>query len=190
MNKVDVRKLGLEGKNEFLSFFNVYSYKYNEILDKLGYGDLDNLVEVVRNKIYSLAEGYEVEGEYFFYTSISGDIIISMFESIILEEYNKMTEAYEKLENKSEIGRYFYYTKRNNWLLEYEALIEFCANFKVENVEDKLFECFYTIVNKKEFLKRKDEYIKSFKIELIYLAKCNQARENFDKYLVKKIGDK
>lgn len=190
MNKVDVRKLGLEGKNEFLSFFNVYSYKYNEILDKLGYGDLDNLVEVVRNKIYSLAECYEIEDEYFFYSSISGYIIISMFESMIEDEYKKLVEAFWEIENSTIFQIYFCYMRRNNCLLQYEALLSFCSNFKIEDIQDKFFECFYTTINKDEFLNRKDEFIRSFKIELMYLSKHEQLSCDFDKYLIKKRKDK
>ena len=189
-NMKDVRLLGLEDKNEFLDFFNSYSYLYTDILDKLGYSTLDNLVEIVRNKIYDMAEGYEKESEYYFYCSLSGDIIIQMFEHILREEYIKLFSAYNRLNNSSLIGKYLYYLNKDNWIIEYEALCKFCKDFRLEQVENEFFESFINTISKEPFLSRKDEFIKSLKIELRYLAKDNRFDSKVDKKLVKYMGDK
>jgi len=189
-DKKDVRLLGLDGKNEFLDFFNVYSYKYMEILDKLGYEEIDNLVEIVRNKIYDMAEGYDRECEYYFYCCLSGDIIIQMFEYILREEYIKLVSIYNKLNNRSLVGKYLHYLSRDNWIVGYEALCRFCKDFSLEQVESEFFSSFERTISEEPFLSKKEDYIKSLKIELRYLAKDNRFDSKVDKKLVKYMGDK
>lgn len=188
--KKEVRLLGLEGKNEFLDIFNVLSYKYSDILDKLGYSDLDNLVEIVRNKIYDMAEKYEVESEYFFYCSLSGDIIVQMFEHILKKEYDKLVQAYKKLENSSVIGRFLYYSRSNNWIVEYENLCAFCKKFQISQLKEEFFSAFFEAIDKEPFLSRKDAYINSFKLEVEYLTGNDELSGELDKCLVKSIGSK
>ena len=186
----EVRLLGLDGKNEFLDFFNTMSYKYIDILDKLGYQEFDNVVEIVRNKIYDIADRYEVEGEYFFYCSLSGDIIVKIFEYILKNQYNNLVKAYGTLGNKSIVGRFLYYASPTNWIIEYESLCEFCKNFKFEQIEEDFFESFVNTVTKEPFLSKKDNYIKSLKIELRYLTGDDKYDSKVDKCLVKSIGGK
>ena len=88
------------------------------------------------------------------------------------------------------IGKYLYYLNKDNWIIEYEALCKFCKDFRLEQVENEFFESFINTISKEPFLSRKDEFIKSLKIELRYLAKDNRFDSKVDKKLVKYIGDK
>ena len=63
-------------------------------------------------------------------------------------------------------------------------------DFRLEQVENEFFESFINTISKEPFLSRKDEFIKSLKIELRYLTNDNRFDSKVDKRLVKSMGDK
>ena len=52
------------------------------------------------------------------------------------EEYIKLVSAYNRLNNSSLIGKYLYYLKKDNWIIDYENLCKFCKDFRLEQVEN------------------------------------------------------
>jgi len=140
MNELNVKEI--EAKNKFIVDFNLYASIFEMKLNKLGLSSLKNLAVVLRNVVYNLEDKFSVYKENSFFSSISSQVIITLFEEVLKMEIDELDTAYDKLYNSLLLS--FIHTiipmKR---LVDYQFLCLQLEKFSVSTFIDPIIDTFY-----------------------------------------------
>lgn len=189
MEDADLKKYRYEIRNEFITEYRNFHDEYDDLLYYLGLDVEDNLADIVRDKIWEIAEIFdEIDYNYFFQTEI-GNIIINMLSEMLIDEEEILSEIDEKI-NVSYFINWLYYfekiNKKGNWVFEYRRLCEYFRNISINNIIDDIIVNFQKMISITDLSDEiKSLFRDDFKNEINFLIDNKKINEEYKKMLIK-----
>ena len=188
----NLKKYRYDMRNEFLSSIHDFSIEYSDLLYFLGMDDEDNLAQIIKNKIFELAEVFDIIDYNYFYQTEIGNVIISLFSDVLEEEEDELYYIEAKV-NSSYVYNFLYFLKKRlvdeKWLIKYRKLCDYYRNVSLDNIMDIVVDRF----NRSIEIEEEDSrvillLIDDFNRELEFLINNNSIDEKYNKCLVRKIS--
>jgi len=190
MTSDGLKKYRYDMRNEFLSFIHDMSGSYDDLMYYLGIEDEDNLVKVIRDKVWEIADIFDIiDYNYFFETEI-GNVIVNIFSDVLEDEEMKLS-CIDASINRSYIINWLYFVKKrficSKWLVEYRKLCSYYSGITLDNVMGDVIDRFNKYIDKEEEDIR-PLLINDFSKEIEFLVNNNKIDRKYNGCLVKKIG--
>lgn len=187
MSDIDLKKYRYEMRNEFIGDYRTFHDEYEDLLYYLGMDYEDNLADIIRDRIWKIAEIFdEIDYNYFFQTEICNTIIV-MLSAVLIKEEEILSKIDERI-NISYAANLIYFIKKNfiteDWIIKYRKLCEYYKNITIDDIIDEVILKFQIIIKTStESEEVKSLLINDFKEEIDFLISKNKVSEEHNKVL-------